>query len=78
MSDVADQIVSLVAQKENGPEVSKITMTANLIETLGYSSLDMVEFKIRVEDAFSIGIDEATAVRLNTVGDWINYVAARV
>ncbi len=55
-------------------EPSHVYANANLIEDLGMDSLDSVELKMALEDAFDIYIPEEVADHLNTVGDCIYYI----
>jgi acyl carrier protein len=63
--------------KENGPEESEIKDTAGLVEDLGYHSLDLVEFKMSVEESFNITVPEEDAEQLQTVRQWVSYVSAK-
>ena len=62
-------------------EESKIKLSDNLIDTLGFDSMDIVEFMMRLEEEFNILEEEFNIeildldfYRIITVKDVINYI----
>ena len=57
-----------------GIEESKIKLSDNLIDTLGFDSIDIVEFMTRLEGEFNIEILDSVYYSLITVKEVIDYV----
>ena len=55
-----------------------IVPEAHLRDDLGYDSLDIVEFIMRLEEKYDIDIFDEDAEKLITVEDVINYIKARL
>ncbi len=55
-------------------EESEINLSDNLIDTLGFDSVDIVEFMMRLEEEFNIEILDLDFYRIITVEDVINYI----
>ena len=55
-------------------EESKIKLSDNLIDTLGFDSMDIIEFVMRLEEEFNIEILDLDFYRIITVKDVINYI----
>lgn len=66
------KIIALIADQLGVP-LEDIVETTTL-EQLGADSLDRVEIIMKLEEDFTIEIDDAAAEKLNTVGDAIDYV----
>lgn len=50
----------------------------NFVDDLGADSLDMVELVMAFEEEFGLGIDDADAEKLVTVGDVHDYLIAHI
>lgn len=76
IQDLTNDVRELIAYKLEMP-LYQVTEEADLVADLGADSLDIIEIIIGVEDEFDIEILDADAERLHTVGDYVNFVAAR-
>lgn len=70
---VYEQIIALIAQTLKR-EPSEIVPDADLIETLGADSLDIVEILIAIEDRFGIYIPDSTVIEMHTPAELVSYV----
>ncbi len=70
--DTAQKITALVAEKLNIDQ-SVVKAEAKL-QDLGADSLDMVEIIMKLEEQFSIEINDEEAEKLTNVQEVINYV----
>ena len=59
-------------------EADKIVPAASFVEDLGADSLDIVELIMVIEEEFDIEIPDEDAEKLTTVGEAINYAAAKL
>ncbi len=66
----------LVAELEVAPE--KINPETRFREDLDADSLDLYELLMELEDRYSMRISEEEAARIETVGDAVDFVCARV
>ena len=66
----------LVAELEVGPE--KIKDETRFREDLDADSLDLYELLMELEDRYSIRVSEEEAAKIETVGDAVDFVCARV
>lgn len=53
---------------------SKITMDAELVNDLGFNSLELAELVIHCEETFGIEVDEEVAKEFVTVEDVVKYL----
>ncbi len=53
---------------------AKITLDAELVNDLGFNSLELAELVIHCEETFDIEFDEELAKELLTVRDVVNYM----
>jgi acyl carrier protein len=60
-----------------GVDEEKITMEARFREDLEADSLDLVELIMAFEDKFGAEISDEDAQKITTVGEAVNYIAAR-
>ena len=67
--------VQQVLVTELSLDQEEVTMEKSFTE-LGIDSLDLVELVMQLEEEFDITIEEAES--LQTVGDVVNYIAAKV
>jgi acyl carrier protein len=65
----------LVAELEVAPD--RITPETRFREDLDADSLDLYELVMELEDRYGIRVSEEEAAELRTVGDAVDYVAAR-
>lgn len=61
-----------------GSDVSNVDMNTTLSEDLQADSLDKVEMIMDAETKYNIEIDDDASMAFVTVGDVVNYIAARV
>ena len=59
-------------------EEEQIVPAASFVEDLGADSLDIVELIMGIEEEFDIEIPDEDAEKLTTVGEAINYAAAKL
>lgn len=59
-------------------EKDQIVPSASFVEDLGADSLDIVELIMGIEEEFDIEIPDEDAEKLTTVGEAINYAAAKL
>ncbi len=59
-------------------EEEQINPEASFVEDLGADSLDIVELIMGIEEEFDIEIPDEDAEKLTTVGEAINYAAAKL
>ncbi len=55
-------------------EEDKITPEAELINDLGFNSLELAELVVHCEETFGIEVDEETAKNFVTVNDVVKYL----
>ena len=60
-------------------DAEEITMETSFEEDLGADSVDLVELVMAMEEEFEVGeIQEEDLSALKTVGDAVNYIAAKM
>ena len=74
INDTASKITSIIAEKLH-VDAANVTPQSTL-QDLGADSLDMVDIVMKVEEEFSIEINDEDAETLHTVQDFIDYVHA--
>lgn len=55
-------------------DAAKITPDAELVNDLGFNSLELAELVIHCEETFGIEVDEEVAKDFVTVGDVVRYL----
>lgn len=75
--DIPSQMRSLIVT-QLGVDEDAVTDEANLIDDLGADSLDIVELVMATEEHFAIEINDDEANQMNTVGDAIKLIEAKV
>lgn len=73
MSEIAEQIVPMIAEKL-GVSESEVTMDASFTNDLGADSLDTVELMLDFEKKFGISIPDDQQENIVTVGDVIKLI----
>lgn len=77
MSQIEDKVKEIIV-KDLGVKEFEITRDASFINDLGADSLDCVELIIDFEHEFGITIDDNEAENINTVGEAIDYIKAKI
>ena len=77
MSEVADRVKSLVADKLSRDK-SELTNEASFANDLGADSLDTVELIMEFEKEFGIVIPDEEANKISTVGDAISFIEEKL
>ena len=57
-----------------GKSQDKVNMDTKIVEDLGADSLDVVEMLMALEDEYGIALPDEVAIKLQTVGDIVNYI----
>ncbi len=71
-ASTAEKVISIIAQQLN---VDKSTISEDAtLTSLGADSLDRVEIVMKLEEDFSIEIDDDAADKITTVGQAIDYI----
>ena len=73
MSEIADRIIEIVAEKMDKPK-EDVTVEKSFLNDLGADSLDIVELMMDIEDEFDLSIPEEEAQKIETIGDAVKYV----
>ena len=75
---IFEKIVALLSE-QLGVDAENITMDTSFEEDLGADSVDLVDLVMAMEEEFEVGeIQEEDLKTLKTVGDAVNYIAAKV
>ncbi len=77
MADIKAQVTEIIVKKL-GVEDSQVTETANFTKDLGADSLDTVEIIMEFEKEFDVTIEDADAEKIQTVGDVVTYLNAKL
>ena len=72
------QRVTEIVVKKLGVEESQVTPEANFTKDLGADSLDTVEIIMEFEKEFNLTIEDSDAEKIQTVGDVITYLTAKL
>jgi len=68
------KVIAMIAKKL-GKKEGEVTLSSRLVEDLNADSLDIVELLMLLEDEYGIVIADEDAVKLNTIGDIVNYIS---
>lgn len=77
MKSAEDKVLDIIAC-QLGVRKDKLTRDKSFIDDLAADTLDHIELIMAVEEEFELCIIDEDAERLNTVGDLIDYVKAKV
>ena len=71
-NDTYNTVVTVVAEKLN---IDKSSINGgSSLQDLGADSLDMVEIFMKLEEKFSVQMDDEKAEQLNSIDDVVNYM----
>jgi acyl carrier protein len=76
-STVNDRVVRIVCD-QLGATSDKITSATSFINDLGADSLDTVELVMEFEDEFEVSIPDEDAEKIQTVGNAVEYITAKL
>ena len=74
---VFDKIKSIIVDQLDADE-NEVTMEANIQDDLGADSLDVVDLVMSIEENFDIEIPDEDVENIQTVGDIVKYIEAKV
>ena len=78
MQDIFEHMQKIIAE-QFAVDPDEITMDTSFEEDLGADSVDLVELVMAMEEEFEVGeIQEEDLSALKTVGDAVNYIAAKM
>jgi acyl carrier protein len=73
-----DERITEIIVAQLGTTAAEIVPEASFIDDLGADSLDIVELVMAMEEAFDIEISDDDAEKLQTIGDAVGYLKARL
>jgi len=77
MQDIPKKVTEILVDKLGIAE-SEITPDANFVKDLGIDSLDYAEIVMEFEQAFDIRIPDDDAEKLQTFGQAVKYIQAKI
>jgi acyl carrier protein len=75
--NIQERVHSIVC-KQLTTSPDKISAETSFINDLGADSLDTVELVMEFEDEFEINIPDEDAEKIQTVGDAVKYISAKL
>jgi len=75
--DIFAKVKELIVESI-GVDAEKVTEGASLTEDLGADSLELVDLTMDFEDELGVSIETAELADVDTVGDIINLIAAKM
>jgi len=73
-----DERITEIIVAQLGATAAEIVPEASFIDDLGADSLDIVELVMAMEEVFDIEIPDDDAEKLQTIGDAVGYLKARL
>ena len=78
-SEIRDKVVKIIgAYAKDKEAMGSVTDETNILEDLKVNSARLVDVILDFEDAFDIEVEDEDADSVNTVGDAVNLVQAKV
>ena len=77
MSDIEQRVKKIVAE-QLGVAEADIKIESSFVDDLGADSLDTVELVMELEEEFEINIPDEAAEKIQTVGDAVKYITAKL
>jgi acyl carrier protein len=78
-SEIRDKVVEIIgAYAKDKEAMATVTDETNILEDLKVNSARLVDVILDFEDAFDIEVEDEDADSVNTVGDAVNLVQAKV
>lgn len=77
MSTTEERVIEIVTE-QMGVDKAQLTRETSFVNDLGADSLDTVELVMEFEDEFDISVPDEDAEKIQTVGQAIDYVEARL
>jgi acyl carrier protein len=74
MNEIADKVTKIVAD-HLGLDPATLRLGASFADDLGTDSLDTVEVKLMLEEAFDLEIPQAEADKMHTIQDVVEYIS---
>jgi acyl carrier protein len=71
-----EKVINIISDQLDFPR-EKLNRSSRFIEDIGADSLDIVELVMELEEEFDTQIPDDQAEKIKTVGDAIDYIAAR-
>jgi acyl carrier protein len=76
-TEIMKKVIELAADKLSA-DVANIKETTSFIEDLNADSLDVVDFVMELEGAFSIEIPDEDVEKIKTVGAAVEYINGKI
>jgi acyl carrier protein len=73
VQEIEGKVVALVSE-QMGVDKAEISRETSFVNDLNADSLDQVELVMELEDAFELSIPDEDAVKIQTVGQAIDYI----
>ncbi len=74
--NIEQQVIRVVAEHTN-VDPSQISRDSDFIADLSFDSLEQVELVMDLEDTFGVSVSDEEAADIKTVGNAIDFIAAR-
>ena len=73
VQEIEDKVITIVSE-QMGVDKAEISRETSFVNDLNADSLDTVELVMELEDEFEMSIPDEDAVKLQTVGQAIDYI----
>ena len=73
VQEIEDKVVAIVSD-QMGVDKAEISRETSFVNDLNADSLDQVELVMELEDEFELSIPDEDAVKIQTVGQAIDYI----